>query len=119
MSDCIFCKIAAGEIPAEIVYEDEQVLAFKDIKPVTPVHILLITKKHISDLTAIGPEDKELIGHLHLAAVKVAEEMGIAEKGFRLVNNCKEHGGQVVFHLHFHLLGGKRLSTRPTRDTSK
>ncbi|MBO8168821.1 MAG: histidine triad nucleotide-binding protein [Thermoanaerobacteraceae bacterium] len=113
MSDCIFCKIVNKEIPAEIVYEDDQVMAFKDINPVTPVHILLIPKKHISDLTAITEEDKELIGQIHIAAVKVAEKMGVAEDGFRLVNNCKEHGGQVVFHLHFHLLGGKHLGTKP------
>ncbi|WP_366924122.1 histidine triad nucleotide-binding protein [Metallumcola ferriviriculae] len=114
MSDCLFCKIVAKEIPAEIVYEDDQVIAFKDINPVTPVHILLIPKKHISDLTAIESEDKELIGHLHLTAVKVAEKIGIAKDGFRLVNNCKEYGGQVVYHLHFHLLGGKQLGTRPS-----
>lgn len=115
MSDCIFCKIINKEIPAEIVYEDDQVLAFKDINPITPVHILLIPKKHISDLTAITEGDKDLIGQLHLAAVKVAEKAGVADEGFRLVNNCREFGGQVVYHLHFHLLGGKKLNARPSQ----
>ncbi|MDN5347497.1 MAG: histidine triad family protein [Clostridia bacterium] len=111
MSDCIFCKIAGGEVPAEIVYQDDQIVGFKDIRPVAPVHILLIPRKHIPDLTAITPEDAELIGRLHLAAVKVAADQGLAERGFRLVNNCKAEGGQVVYHLHFHLLGGRQMRT--------
>jgi len=109
MSDCIFCKIVAGELPAEIVYQDERVVAFKDIRPVAPVHILIIPRKHIPDLTAITEEDSELIGHLHLVAVRIAREQGIADRGFRLVNNCKQEGGQVIYHLHFHLLGGRQL----------
>jgi len=106
---CIFCQIAAGKIPAEIVYQDEWVVAFKDIKPVAPIHVLIIPKKHISDLTAITSEDMELIGRINLAAVEIARQLGLAERGFRLVNNCKEEGGQVVYHLHFHLLGGRQL----------
>ncbi|BCV20567.1 histidine triad nucleotide-binding protein [Moorella sp. Hama-1] len=107
--ECIFCQIAAGKIPAEVVYQDDRVVAFKDIHPVAPVHILIIPRKHITDLTAITPEDSELIGYIHLVAVKLAREMGLADRGFRVVNNCKEEGGQAVFHLHFHLLGGRQL----------
>ncbi|GAW93446.1 histidine triad nucleotide-binding protein [Calderihabitans maritimus] len=112
MEDCIFCKIVRKEVPAEIVYEDEHVVAFKDIKPVAPVHILVIPRKHIPDLTAITEDDVELMGRLHQAVVKVAEKMGVAEKGFRLVNNCKEEGGQVIYHLHFHLIGGRKFKER-------
>lgn len=112
MSDCIFCKIAKKELPSEIVYEDQEIIAFKDINPVTPVHILIISKKHIPDITAITDEDVELIGRMHLAANQIAKDFGIEEKGFRLVNNCKEDGGQVVFHLHYHLLGGRKLGIR-------
>ncbi|GFN22519.1 MAG: histidine triad nucleotide-binding protein [Thermoanaerobacteraceae bacterium] len=109
MSDCIFCKIAAGEMASEMVYQDERVVAFKDIRPVAPVHILIIPRKHIPDLTAITEEDAGLIGHLHLVAVKIARELGLADRGFRLVNNCKQEGGQVIYHLHYHLLGGRQL----------
>lgn len=111
MSDCIFCRIANKEASSEIVYEDEQVIAFKDINPVAPVHILIIPKKHIPDMTAVTEDDVELIGAIHLAAIKIAKEMGIAESGFRLINNCKADGGQVVFHLHYHLIGGRKLGT--------
>lgn len=109
--DCLFCQIVNREIPAQIVYEDEEILGFKDINPMAPVHILLIPKKHISDITLIEEGDAELLGRIHLAAVKIAQELGIDEDGFRLVNNCKKNGGQVVFHLHFHLLGGRKLGT--------
>lgn len=107
--DCIFCKIINKEIPSQVVYEDEDILAFKDINPMAPVHILLIPKKHISDISKMSAEDTELIGRIHLAVGKIAKEMGIAEDGFRLVNNCGQNGGQMVFHLHFHLLGGRKL----------
>jgi len=107
--ECIFCQIIEGKLPANTVYEDEYVIAFKDIKPVAPIHVLIIPKKHISDLTAMKPEDKELIGHLNWVAVKIAEKLGLSERGFRLVNNCKEEGGQVVYHLHYHLLGGRQM----------
>lgn len=110
MSDCLFCKIVDKQIPSEIVYEDDKVMAFKDINPVAPVHILLIPKKHISDLTAVEPEDAELLGHLLVVAKKIAQEMGVADSGFRIVNNCKDDGGQVIYHLHFHLIGGRKLS---------
>jgi histidine triad (HIT) family protein len=91
------------------VYEDEHIIAFKDIKPLAPVHILLIPKKHIPDITGITADDAELIGRIHLAAVKIALDLGIDQSGFRLVNNCREDAGQEVFHLHYHLLGGENL----------
>lgn len=109
MSDCIFCKIINKEIPGKIVYEDEEVLAFNDINPQAPVHILIIPKKHISDMTQITEQDLGVIGKIHLVAIKIADEKGLTDKGFRLINNCKEHGGQIVLHLHYHLMGGKKL----------
>ncbi|NLC76765.1 MAG: histidine triad nucleotide-binding protein [Clostridia bacterium] len=112
MSDCIFCKIANKEVPSEIVYEDDRVIAFKDINPVAPVHILIIPKQHISDMTAVTEAEAGLIGDIHLAAVKIAKEKGIDQTGFRLVNNCKEDGGQVVMHLHYHLIGGRKLGVK-------
>ncbi|CAM3226000.1 histidine triad nucleotide-binding protein [Brevibacillus invocatus] len=108
--DCIFCKIVAGEIPSTKVYEDEHVVAFHDINPIAPVHVLMIPKKHIPSLLDIQSEDKELIGHLHLALQKVAEQMEVTEPGFRVVTNIGKHGQQTVFHLHYHLIGGKQLS---------
>lgn len=107
--DCIFCKIVDKEIPSTIVYEDEDILAFKDINPVAPVHILIIPKKHIPTITDMTREDVELIGKIHLAAGEIARDAGIFDRGFRLVNNCRSDGGQVVYHLHFHLLGGENL----------
>jgi histidine triad (HIT) family protein len=109
MDDCIFCKIIKGEIPSKKVYEDEHVVAFHDINPIAPVHILTIPKKHISSLMAIQEEDKELIGHLHLALQKVAKEMGVEKEGFRVITNTGEHGQQTVFHIHYHLIGGRQL----------
>ncbi len=111
MSDCIFCKIVNGEIPTDLIYEDEKVIAFKDINPQAPIHILLITKKHLATLNDLSEEDQALVGHLNLTAAKLAGELGIAESGYRLVNNCNRNGGQVVFHLHYHLLGGEKLGT--------
>jgi histidine triad (HIT) family protein len=108
--DCIFCKIVAGEIPSTKVYEDEHVVAFHDINPIAPVHVLMIPKKHISSVLDIQPEDKELIGHLHLALQAVAEKMEVKETGFRVVTNIGKHGQQTVFHLHYHLIGGKQLT---------
>jgi histidine triad (HIT) family protein len=109
MNDCLFCKIAAGEIPADIVYEDGEIMAFKDIRPLAPVHILLICKKHLADISAMSAEDIPLIGRLHKTAVEIAHREGIAESGFRLVNNCKKDSGQEVPHLHYHLIGGAFL----------
>ena len=109
MSECIFCKIANKEIPVQALYEDEEMIAFPDIRPLAAVHVLLIPKKHIADTTGITPEDAGLIGRIHLAAVKIAQDLGIDQSGFRLVNNCRADAGQEVFHLHYHLLGGENL----------
>lgn len=107
--DCIFCKIANKEIPSSIVYEDDDVIAFKDLNPEAPVHVLVIPKKHISSLNAANSEDQQLLGKLMLTIPKIAAEQGIAEGGYRVVNNCGEQGGQTVMHLHFHLLGGREM----------
>jgi len=112
MSDCLFCKIVNKDIPSEIIYEDDQVIAFKDINPVAPVHVLIVPKKHIPDLTSVEPEDTYLMGHIVMTAKHLASELGVDEKGFRLINNCKQHGGQVIYHIHFHLIGGRQLSNQ-------
>lgn len=109
MSDCIFCKIAAKELPSETVYEDDQVLAIKDINPLAPVHLLLITKKHITSLNEVSSEDEGLMGHILILAQKLAQEFGVAESGYRVATNIGKEGGQAVPHLHFHVLGGKPL----------
>ena len=109
MSDYIFCKIINKEIPSKIVYEDDDILAFEDINPLAKVHILLIPKKHIETAADLQEEDAAVIGKIFLVAKKIAEEKGMAEDGYRIVNNCKEFGGQEVFHIHFHLLGGEKL----------
>ena len=107
--DCIFCKIIAKEIPSEIVYEDEEILAFKDIAPKAPVHIVVIPKKHIEKITEIEKQDEAVIGRIYSAINQIAREQGIAEDGFRVIINCGENGGQEVKHIHFHLLGGTKL----------
>ncbi len=109
MSDCIFCKIAAGEIPAELIYEDDQIVAFEDINPQAPVHILLIPRRHLASLDEAGEDQGTLLSAILLAAARLARERGIAEKGYRVLTNCNAEGGQVVFHLHFHLLGGRQM----------
>ena len=108
MNDCIFCKIIKKEIPSSIVYEDSEILAFRDINPAAPVHILVIPKKHISCAKDIKVEDEALIGKIFTVINKIAADLKL-ENGFRIVNNCGEDGGQEVMHLHFHLLGGKKL----------
>jgi histidine triad (HIT) family protein len=105
----IFSKILAREIPADIVYEDDHVTAFKDISPQAPVHILIIPNKEIPTVDDVTEADAEMLGWMFLAAKKIAREQGIAESGYRLIVNCREHGGQEVYHLHMHLLGGRRL----------
>ena len=107
--DCIFCKIANKEIPTEMIYEDENVVAFNDLNPTAPVHILVIPKKHIASLNDATAEDTELLGKIMLTIQKIAVDQGIAEKGYRVVTNCGEQGGQSVKHLHFHLLGGREM----------
>ncbi len=113
MSDCIFCKIADKKIPAKIIYEDDLSLAFEDITPQAPVHILIIPKKHISTTLEISGEDSALIGHLVRTAAKIAKDKGIAENGFRLVMNTNADAGQTVFHIHLHLLGGRAMHWPP------
>ena len=108
MDNCLFCKIVKGEIPSNKVYEDEEILAFKDINPVAPVHILVIPKKHIACAKDITVKDETLIGRMFTVINQIADEQKL-DNGFRIVNNCGEDGGQEVMHLHFHLLGGKKL----------
>ena len=110
MPDCIFCKIIDGEIPSEKVYEDSDVLAFRDIAPQAPQHIVIIPKKHIKSANELAEDTAEVVGKVFLAAGKIAKELGFAENGYRIVNNCGEDGGQTVGHLHFHLLAGRQMS---------
>ncbi len=112
MNDCLFCKIIKGDIPSDKVYEDEEILAFKDINPAAPIHILVIPKKHISSLIDIEPEDEMLIGKIYSVINKIAEQQGVKEKGYRVIVNCGEDGGQEVMHLHFHLLAGRKLGEK-------
>ena len=110
--DCIFCHIVAGKIPSEIVYQDEELLAFRDINPQAPSHLLVIPKKHITSLADLSEAELPLIGSMVAVAHKLARQEGITETGYRLVVNYGEWGGQVVPHLHMHLLGGKKLSDK-------
>ena len=109
MSETIFSKIIRRELPADIVYEDDEIMAFKDINPQAPVHVLIIPKIDIATVNDVRPEHAELIGKMVLTAQKIAVQEGIAEDGYRLVINCNRHGCQVVFHMHMHLIGGKQL----------
>ena len=111
MTDCLFCKMVAGDIKPDIVYEDDNVLAFNDIAPQAPTHILIIPKQHISTLNDL--EDAELGGYLLKTAATIAKEKGFAEQGYRTVFNCNKDGGQAVYHLHLHLLGGRHLTWPP------
>jgi len=104
--DCIFCKIINKEIPSEIIFEDEEVIVFKDIKPKAPVHLLIVPKKHIESINEAQEEDKKLIGKLFLVARDFAKKMGVSDSGYKLLINVGEGGGQEVFHLHVHLMGG-------------
>ena len=113
MSDCLFCKIIAKKIPAKIIHEDADTLAFEDINPQAPVHVLIIPKKHIPSALEITAEDEGLIGHLFSVAGKIAREKGIAERGFRLVVNTNADAGQEVYHIHLHVLGGRRMHWPP------
>lgn len=111
--NCIFCKIADGSIPSEKVYEDDLIVAFKDINPVAPIHIVIIPKMHIDSVMALDDKNKGLVGHIFMKAQEIAIKNGLSEKGFRIVNNCGEDGGQSVMHLHFHLIGGRSLQWPP------
>jgi histidine triad (HIT) family protein len=113
MAETLFSKIIKGEIPADKVYEDDEILAFRDINPQAPTHVLIIPKKPIATINDIGPEDAELIGKLFLVAKKLATDAGFADEGYRVVMNCNAAAGQTVFHLHLHLLGGRTLKWPP------
>ena len=113
MEDCLFCKIASGEIPCREVYADDERFAFEDINPQAPTHVLIIPRRHIPTLNDLGEEDTALLGRIVLRASKIAKERGLHEKGFRLNANCLESAGQSVFHLHFHLHGGRPFGWPP------
>lgn len=112
MSACLFCKIAAKEIPAAVVYEDEDILAFKDISPQAPVHLLIIPKAHCEGLCDMTPAISQAVGRIPQVGAALAKQAGVSESGWRLLANCGPDSGQSVFHLHFHLLGGKALGGR-------
>jgi histidine triad (HIT) family protein len=119
MAETIFTKIMNREIPADIVYEDDISLAFKDINPQAPVHLLIIPKKEIATINDMEEGDRELFGHLYWVAAKLAKEMGFSDDGYRTVMNCGENSGQTVFHIHLHLLAGKPLGWPPYTDRMK
>jgi histidine triad (HIT) family protein len=106
---CVFCKIASGEAPANIIYQDEWVTAFRDIHPVAPTHVLIVPNKHIQSVSYAEPEDEQILGHLFTTARKIAEMDGITAGGYRTIVNTGVHGGQTIFHLHMHLIGGQRM----------
>ena len=112
MSDCLFCKISAGEIPAKTVYEDDELIAFHDISPQAPVHVLIVPRRHIASLNEAIDEDGALFGRILLVARRIARELKV-EGGYRVVNNCGASAGQSVFHIHFHLLGGRPMGWPP------
>ena len=112
MENCLFCKIIKGEIPSAKVYEDEEILAFKDINPAAPIHILVIPKKHITSLAHLEKEDEAIVGKIYGVINKIAEEQGVKETGYRVIVNCGKDGGQEVMHLHVHLLAGTQLGEK-------
>lgn len=114
--NCLFCKIVEGTIPSRKAYEDERVVAFHDIQPQAPVHLLVIPKKHIASLNDAGAEDAELLGRLQLAASQVARDAGLSDTGFRVVTNIGRDAGQVVFHIHYHVLGGEKLGSLGAKE---
>jgi diadenosine tetraphosphate (Ap4A) HIT family hydrolase len=113
MNSCLFCKIIAGEIPAKMVHADDLVVVIEDIAPAAPQHFLILPRKHITSILDLTLEDDALVGHVHRVAARLAREKGFAESGFRVVVNTNDDGGQTVFHLHFHLLAGRRLTWPP------
>ena len=113
MADCLFCKIVAGQIPGSIVFQNEHVVAFRDITPRAPTHVLIVPKRHIATLNDLTPEDDALVGEVVRAAAAVAKEQGLADRGYRTVFNCNAEAGQTVFHIHLHLLGGRPMSWPP------
>ncbi|NTS75915.1 histidine triad nucleotide-binding protein [Catenovulum sp. SM1970] len=119
MAETIFDKIINKEIPADIVYEDDMALAFKDINPQAPTHLLIIPKTQIATINDVSTDNAHLVGHLYVVAAKIAKEQGFADDGYRVVMNCNEHGGQTVYHIHLHLLAGKPLGWPPYTETLK
>lgn len=113
MTDCLFCKIIDGEISADIVHESENALAFRDINPKAPTHVLIIPRRHINTINDIEPGDEALVGSLFSVARTIASDEGLADDGYRVVMNCNEAAGQSVFHIHLHLLGGRRMNWPP------
>ncbi|MGL5244573.1 MAG: histidine triad nucleotide-binding protein [Sarcina sp.] len=113
MSDCIFCKIATGEIPSNKIYEDDKVIAFHDISPEAPVHVLVIPKEHIDSVNRINENNSEIVAHIFTVINKIVRELNIHESGYRVVTNCGQNGGQTVGHIHFHVLGGRDLKWPP------
>ena len=113
MTDCIFCKIASGELGTDLIYEDDDLVGFRDLNPQAPTHILVIPRRHIATLNDLDEADAMLVGRMHLAARTLAEREGIAERGYRTLINCNAEAGQTVFHLHLHLLGGRPLGWPP------
>lgn len=113
MADCLFCKIVNKEVDADLVYEDNKVVVFEDINPQAPVHLLIVPRTHTKNLLALEDEEFDIIAHIHKVAVKMAKKYNIAEDGFRLVNNNQEKAGQSIFHIHYHLLGGREMQWPP------
>ena len=113
MKECLFCRIAAGEIPASLVYQDERLLAFRDINPQAPGHVLVIPRKHIATLNELSEKDDALVGEMVRRGAAIAKELGFGESGYRTVFNCNAEAGQTVFHIHLHVLGGRRLGWPP------
>jgi histidine triad (HIT) family protein len=113
MADCLFCKIAAGTIPAKLVHEDDRAVAFRDINPQAPTHVLIIPRKHIASLDVLAADDAPLVGHLHIVAAQLARSEGVASQGYRVLFNTGAHAGQTVHHIHLHLLAGRALGWPP------
>ncbi len=111
--NCLFCQIAAGKIPAKLIYEDEQVVAFDDINPQAPHHKIIIPREHIATLNELSPKHADLVGRLILTGAKIAKELNISEEGYRILMNCNNHGGQTVYHIHAHLIGGRQMGWPP------
>lgn len=109
-NECIFCKIIAGEIPSKIVFQDDLLIAIEDINPTAPVHILIIPREHIVSLNEVDQSQSEILSHIQIKAAQIARDMNIDQNGYRLVNNCGEWGGQTVMHLHYHLIGGRKMA---------
>jgi histidine triad (HIT) family protein len=108
VADCLFCRIVAGEIPAQIVYQDDHLVAFRDINPQAPLHVLIVPRRHIGTLNDLGPEDDAIVGEMQRRAAAIAREHGHGDRGYRTVFNCQRDAGQSVFHIHLHVLGGRR-----------